>query len=378
LFIFEFHYRFNRIEGGDSLNNQVFLSYARDDEEVANRLYSDLTRRGIKIWFDKYSLKPGQNWKLEIKKIITECKYFLAILSTSSVNRKGYVQKELKIALDVLDLFPDNEIFILPIRVDNCKPSYDKLHDLQWVDLFPDSKYGEGLRKILGVINPKLSCFRSHSRELDFEEVARIILENDYYESIINSGGKGIPHDYILKSIDGDEVVYDKMTGLMWIRTGTDFGRRGLYFSHEDGEIWIQRFNQVPYAQRKDWRLPTLEEAMSLLEPKSIPHTETRGINYDTWFQRAIGQDHLKRDQIPVFGSVELYIDEIFGNQRSIITCDKLKDNAVFWGVDYEYGRCCYNLPNEKWNYKGNFKQGGDVRPVRIPEPQFLESHGII
>ena len=45
---------------------QVFLSYAREDFEMAERIYKDLTHHGINIWFDKKTIFPGKNWKLEI------------------------------------------------------------------------------------------------------------------------------------------------------------------------------------------------------------------------------------------------------------------------------------------------------------------------
>jgi hypothetical protein len=38
---------------------------------------------------------------------------FLALLSQNSVTKRGYVQKELSEALDILDEFPSSEIFII-------------------------------------------------------------------------------------------------------------------------------------------------------------------------------------------------------------------------------------------------------------------------
>jgi hypothetical protein len=59
----------------------------------------------------------------------------------------GYVQAEYKFALEVLDEFPETGIYIIPIRLDNCEIHYEKLKDIQYVDMFPNWK--EGLEKIL-------------------------------------------------------------------------------------------------------------------------------------------------------------------------------------------------------------------------------------
>jgi FlaA1/EpsC-like NDP-sugar epimerase len=129
------------------MKDRIFISYAREDLDLAERLYTDLIRAGLEPWFDKKCLFPGQTWGPHIKRAIRESDFFLALLSSKSVSKRGYVQRELKEALDVLDEFPENEIFIIPARLDNCKPSHEKIYELHWVDLFPS--YDDGLRNIL-------------------------------------------------------------------------------------------------------------------------------------------------------------------------------------------------------------------------------------
>lgn len=127
--------------------NQAFLNYAKVDVNKAERLFFDLKKVGLKIWFDKDFLLPGQKWKIEIKKVIKNCRYFLLLFSSNSVNHRGFVNKEITYALDLLDEFPETEIFIIPIRIDKCDPSHEKLHDLHWVDMFPN--WRNGINKIL-------------------------------------------------------------------------------------------------------------------------------------------------------------------------------------------------------------------------------------
>lgn len=140
------------LEGSAYLKDppKVFISYAREDEEQARRLFDDLRTAGISPWFDKDSLLPGQRWKTAIEAAIRDCRFFIAVLSSNSINKRGYVQKELKDALEVLDEYPTSAIFIIPARLDNCAPSDDRLGDLHWVDMFPN--WSDGLARIIKTI----------------------------------------------------------------------------------------------------------------------------------------------------------------------------------------------------------------------------------
>jgi hypothetical protein len=130
---------------------KVFISYAGEDRSIAQRLYNDLKGKGVSPWLDTEDLLLGQNRKTEISRAIKESSYFISLLSANSVTKRGYVQKELKIALDILDEFPVSEIFIIPARLDNCEPIDEKLQAIHWVDLFPS--YETGLDKILRVLS---------------------------------------------------------------------------------------------------------------------------------------------------------------------------------------------------------------------------------
>jgi hypothetical protein len=102
---------------------------------------------------DAKDLLPGQEWKVEIEKAIRESAVFIACLSNNSVNKEGFVQAELKRALEIADLMPEGRIFIVPIRLDNCKVpiSLSKLH---WVDYFEDEEREKLLKAIRHRINP--------------------------------------------------------------------------------------------------------------------------------------------------------------------------------------------------------------------------------
>ena len=72
----------------------------------------------------------------------------------------------MKTALEVVDLFPNLERFILPVRLDDCEVCERKLKEHHWVDLFPDYEYEIGLKKILQVVSPGTNIIRKEPKEL--------------------------------------------------------------------------------------------------------------------------------------------------------------------------------------------------------------------
>ncbi|MCP4345301.1 MAG: toll/interleukin-1 receptor domain-containing protein [Desulfobacterales bacterium] len=129
------------------MSAKIFISYGEEDSETAKRLYDDLKASGFDPWMNRENILPGQNRKLEIRQAILESSYFLVLLSEKFISGRGYFQKELKTALEILEQMPPSDIFILPVRLDDCKPSYENLQDIQHTDLFPS--YEKGFRKIV-------------------------------------------------------------------------------------------------------------------------------------------------------------------------------------------------------------------------------------
>ena len=74
-------------------------------------------------------------------------------------------------------------------------------------------------------------------------------------------GHSTIPHEYETKIIDDDKVVIDHATGLMWQQSGSYD-----YMKRKEVKKWLRGLNRKGYAGHNDWRIPTVEEASSLLE----------------------------------------------------------------------------------------------------------------
>ncbi len=88
-------------------------------------------------------------------------------------------------------------------------------------------------------------------------------------------GHSTIIHSYGLKEINGDKVVIDHATGLMWHQPGSDEN-----MEWEEAKKWVRELNLRGHAGYSDWRLPTVEEAASLLEPG-----ESNGLYIDPVFR---------------------------------------------------------------------------------------------
>ncbi|HTU45154.1 MAG TPA: toll/interleukin-1 receptor domain-containing protein [Bryobacteraceae bacterium] len=118
----------------DKLAPQVFLCHSKGDKEIVKRIHSHLIDNGFRTWLDEADLLPGQEWDTEIKKAVRESDVVLVCLSKSSITKEGYVQKEVKFALDVADEKPEGMIYIIPARLEDCELP-PRLSKWQAVDL---------------------------------------------------------------------------------------------------------------------------------------------------------------------------------------------------------------------------------------------------
>jgi hypothetical protein len=118
----------------------VFLRHASDDKPIVRDLYARLQRDGFRPWFDEQDILPGQQWETEIRKAVRRSSTILICLSQHSLSKSGYVHKEIRFALDIADEKPDDVIFLIPVRLENCTVP-DRLQRFQWVDLYSDDGY---------------------------------------------------------------------------------------------------------------------------------------------------------------------------------------------------------------------------------------------
>jgi hypothetical protein len=97
----------------------VFLSYASEDTEIAQRIADALTAAGIDVWFDKSELRGGDAWDQKIRQQIQDCALFVPVISAHTQARpEGYFRLEWKLAVDRSHLMAAEKAFMVPVVVD--------------------------------------------------------------------------------------------------------------------------------------------------------------------------------------------------------------------------------------------------------------------
>ncbi|MCP4349450.1 MAG: toll/interleukin-1 receptor domain-containing protein [Desulfobacterales bacterium] len=209
---------------------KVFISYAGEDYNIAKKLHDDLKKAGIEPWIDKENIVPGQNLNYVIRTAILGSSYFLALLSSNSVSKRGYFHTEIDMALEILRKCPKSDIYFLPVRLDECQLPNEELDAIAPCDLFPS--YDDGLKKILRVFYPLTpgcpstlgeliqtqtdrDCARLLQRSDLICEIKRHLLETPAPKPhyVILYGQQQSGKSYILSQLSDD--VSDKHTPLL-------------------------------------------------------------------------------------------------------------------------------------------------------------------
>jgi hypothetical protein len=126
---------------------QVFLCHVSADRSPVRSLYERLVADGVDAWLDQEKLLPGQTWREEIPKAVRDSDIFLVCLSNNSINKEGYVQREIREGLEVAEEKPEGTIFIIPARLEECDVP-GRLNRYHWVDLFAEDGYQKLLRAL--------------------------------------------------------------------------------------------------------------------------------------------------------------------------------------------------------------------------------------
>jgi hypothetical protein len=134
---------------------EIFICYAREDEEQIKGIYRRLADSGFKPWMDTEDLLPGESWEHGIERAIQRADIFIACISSNSTKKRGFVQKEITRALEVLRGKLDGDIYIIPVRLDDCEVP-ESLKQLTWVDLFQETGWVRLDKSLKAVLKPRL------------------------------------------------------------------------------------------------------------------------------------------------------------------------------------------------------------------------------
>lgn len=131
------------------LSGSIFLSYAKEDVVKVENIYRKLRTAGFNPWIDTQNIVPGELWEQSIRKAIRKADFFFACISKNSIIKQGMIQKETKTALSVWEELLENDIYLIPIRLEDC-PVPEPLKRFQWINLFEQDGWDKlfaGIRK---------------------------------------------------------------------------------------------------------------------------------------------------------------------------------------------------------------------------------------
>ncbi len=129
----------------------AFLSYAHEDRAKIKKLYRQLHEAGIEPWMDCQKLIPGQNWPRAIQRTIEISDFFLGCFSKHSTTKRGHFQGELALALEVATQFPEDDVFFIPLRLEECELPRRISSCMHYIDLFPD--WDSGVKKLISALH---------------------------------------------------------------------------------------------------------------------------------------------------------------------------------------------------------------------------------
>jgi hypothetical protein len=154
---------------------KVFLSYASQDRPLVRELSERLAREEwIDPWVDEKKLLPGQDWRLKIDEAVETSDIVIICLSDNSVTKEGYVQKELRYAREIALEKPEETIFLVPLRLDECEVPRG-LRFYQWVDYFGKKK-DESYKALVESLKLR------YEQKLQLEKVERVRREKERLE----------------------------------------------------------------------------------------------------------------------------------------------------------------------------------------------------
>lgn len=126
---------------------RIFLCHSSQDKSSVRALRTQLLSDGYSPWLDEIDILPGQDWKRAIGQALKVANIVLVCLSAASTSKIGFVQKEIRDVLDLADLQPDGDVFLIPIKLEQCEVP-ERLARWQWVDYFASDGYAKLLRTL--------------------------------------------------------------------------------------------------------------------------------------------------------------------------------------------------------------------------------------
>jgi hypothetical protein len=303
----------------------IFVSHSSKDHKLAMTIAAALERRGHACWISSRDIGAGENFQEAIVGAIRATRAMVLVFSRSA-NDSAEIKKELALASEHgIIVIPVRAEKVIPTGAFEYE-----LATRQWVDLFENWEQaierlceqigridapgsaaatanaapvvrrrpaGFALGLLAGAValvmvsaavfllrpgpsapppqqtagQPAAAAVAAEPAALQLratpgaptrDDIAAALVKLDLYDARRNPAGKGVKHRYLPQVLGNAVVIGDRATALMWQKGGSDHE-----MTWAAATAYIIELNAAKYAGFDDWRLPTLEEAMSLMEP---------------------------------------------------------------------------------------------------------------
>jgi hypothetical protein len=132
---------------------RVFISYAREDGDLASRIYDSLQKAYFEPWFDRESLQGGDDWNQRIETDLDTSDFTLVLYTPAFCSKNdSYINKEVALARD--RALKVRGTFLIPLRTHDI-PDADRIDELRKYDemeLRPDSGFDEDISKVISTM----------------------------------------------------------------------------------------------------------------------------------------------------------------------------------------------------------------------------------
>ena len=100
-------------------SHAVFLSYASQDTEAAQKTCEALRAAGIEVFLDQSELRGGDVWNERIRREIHDCALFIPVISANTASRhEGYFRLEWDLADQRSHMMARSRVFVVPVCLD--------------------------------------------------------------------------------------------------------------------------------------------------------------------------------------------------------------------------------------------------------------------
>ena len=143
-------------------SHAVFLSYASQDAEAAQRICDALRAARIEVFLDQSELRGGDAWDQKIRREIQDCALFVPIVSQHTQERlEGYFRREWKLAIERTHDIAEQKPFLVPVVVDGTRDQDafvpDAFRAVQWTRLPGGDTPAAFVERIKRLLSPELS-----------------------------------------------------------------------------------------------------------------------------------------------------------------------------------------------------------------------------